>query len=212
MMTMKHGNCIPIIGIDRLRMGTDGTGIRTLIGTYGCPLRCKYCLNPQSWNGLTKPKPYTAQQLYDKVRIDNIYFQSTTGGITIGGGEPLLYISGIEEFAALCPKEWSLWTETSLNVAPELVASAAKIFDHFIVDIKTTNAALYKAYTGNELDQAFRNLLYLKDTVGTNSISVRIPQIPGYVDSHQQEQSVVQIASLGFEDIDTFTYKTNIKK
>ena len=38
-------NTLPIIGIRRLRMGSDGTGIRTLIGLYGCPLRCRYCLN-----------------------------------------------------------------------------------------------------------------------------------------------------------------------
>lgn len=203
---------IPIIGIDRLRMGTDGTGVRTLIGTYGCPLRCKYCLNPQSWDGLTKPKVYSAQQLYDKVRIDNIYFQSTAGGITIGGGEPLLYISGIEEFASLCPKEWSLWTETSLNVAPELVASAANIFDHFIVDIKTTNAAAYKAYTGKEFNPALDNLLFLRDTIGADKITVRLPIIPGYVDAETQAASARLVASLGFDEIDTFTYKTNVKK
>lgn len=39
-----------IIGINRYRIQSDGRGIRTLIGFHGCPLRCKYCLNPQCFS------------------------------------------------------------------------------------------------------------------------------------------------------------------
>lgn len=203
---------IPVIGIDRLRMATDGTGIRTLIGTYGCTLRCKYCLNPQSWNGCSKPLLYTPEKLFEKVRIDNLYFQSTNGGLTIGGGEPLLYMPAIEAFAALCPDTWSLWTETALNVDQSLVKSASKIFHHFIVDIKTLDAAIYKEYTGRDLKQALDNLLYLQSVVGPDRITVRVPLIPGYTDIASQEKSTKELVSLGFTDLDTFTYRTDIKK
>lgn len=203
---------IPVIGINRLRMATDGTGIRTLIGTYGCTMRCKYCLNPQSWGGQTKPIIYTPEQLYEKVRIDNIYFQSTNGGLTIGGGEPLLYMPAIQSFASLCPDTWSLWTETALNVDQRLVECASKVFSHFIVDIKTLDAAIYKEYTGTDLNQALDNLLYLQSVVGSDKITVRIPLIPGYVDIASQEKSTKELVALGFTNLDAFAYRTDIKK
>ena len=40
-------NRAPLIGISRLRIRTDGHGVTTLVAFHGCPLRCKYCLNPQ---------------------------------------------------------------------------------------------------------------------------------------------------------------------
>lgn len=203
---------IPIIGIERLRMATDGNGIRTLIGTYGCPLRCKYCLNPQSWDRSLKPALYTPEKLYKKVSIDSIYYQATNGGITIGGGEPLLYMPAIEAFAALCPDTWNLWTETALNVDRKYVELASKVFHHFVVDIKTLDAEIYRAYTGRDLKQALDNLLYLQSVVGSENISVRVPLIPGFTDAISQEKSTKELVSLGFSDIDTFTYRTDIKK
>lgn len=203
---------IPVIGIERLRMATDGTGVRTLIGTHGCPLRCKYCLNPQSWNGTMKPLLYTPALLYKKVAIDSLYFQATNGGITIGGGEPLLYIDAIEQFAALCPDTWDLWVETALNVDSHKVVQASHVFRHFIVDIKTANSEIYKAYTGKDLKLALDNLLLLRDLVGSNRITVRVPKIPGYVDDAKQHKTADFIAGLGFQNIDAFTYRTNIVK
>lgn len=193
-------------------MATDGTGIRTLIGTYGCPLRCKYCLNPQSWNKSLRPALYTPEQLFKKVSLDNIYYQATNGGVTIGGGEPLLYMPAIQSFSELCPDTWSLWTETSLNVDQKLVNMASKVFHHFVVDIKTLDQAIYKAYTGKDQHQSFDNLLYLQSLIGSDRITVRVPLIPGYADEVSQEKSAQDLATLGFEHIDLFTYRTDIKK
>lgn len=91
---------VPIFAIDRLRMGTDGPGITTLVCFMGCPLKCAYCLNerchePIYENEHVRLKPWvkmlTPQELYDRVKIDNLYFQATGGGICFGGGEPTLY-------------------------------------------------------------------------------------------------------------------------
>ena len=81
----------PTAAISRLRMATDGEGITTLVCAWGCPLRCKYCLNKFTWDENTKVRRYTPQELYDKVRLDSLYFEATGGGVTFGGGEPLLY-------------------------------------------------------------------------------------------------------------------------
>jgi pyruvate formate lyase activating enzyme len=90
----------PIFAISRLRMGTDGNGITTLVTFMGCPLNCRYCVNPKCHeqiyeeDGITPRKGImllTPQELYDIVKIDNIYFQTTGGGICFGGGEPTMY-------------------------------------------------------------------------------------------------------------------------
>lgn len=203
------GLLIPVIGLERLRMATDGTGVRTLIGLYGCPLRCKYCINPHSWNGTQQPSLYTPQQLHQEVALDSIYFQATNGGITIGGGEPLLYMDAIAQFIGHCPDSWSFWAETSLNVEEAKIRKAAEIFDHFMVDIKTLDPVIYKAYTGKDLTPALSNLLMLKELAGAERITVRIPQIPGYADAASQQETAEKLRSLGFSNLDLFTYRLN---
>ena len=201
------GLLIPVIGFERLRMAVDGTGVRTLIGTYGCTLRCKHCINPHSWNGKHQPNLYTPEQLYQAVAMDSIYFQATNGGITIGGGEPLLYIDAIGEFIGRCPDSWSFWAETALNVESEKVRKATQLFDHFVVDIKTTDPEIYKAYTGKDLDLALSNLLMLKELTGAERITVRVPRSPGFADATSQQKTAEKLKALGFTNLDLFTYR-----
>ena len=89
----------PIIGIERHRLTTDGEGVTTLVAFHGCPLYCKYCLNPQclSPNGVLRT--ITPSELYSEVEIDDLYFVATGGGICFGGGEPLLHSEFIVEIA-----------------------------------------------------------------------------------------------------------------
>lgn len=197
---------IPIIGIQRLRFGTDGRGIRTLITTADCPLRCEYCLNPHSWNGKTAPKLFSPQRLYDTVKIDHLYFLASNGGLTFGGGEPLLHMEQLSAFIAMCPPEWSMCVETSLNVPSWVLPPAAACFDHFFVDIKTTDPAIYKAYTSGDFEIAWSNLRRLCSLVDPDKITVRIPMIPGYVDARMQRQSMDDISSLGISNMDAFSY------
>ncbi len=205
-MKMSRDLTIPVIGIERLRMSTDGYGIRTLIGAYGCPLRCKYCLNPHSWNGKTKPRFYSPQELYQKVYIDNIYFQATKGGVTFGGGEPLLYSDFIAEFKKLCPDTWSLWVETSLNVPYDNVERAADVFDCFVVDIKSMDESIYERYTGGILSTALDNLKQLLNTISPDRIIVRVPLIPDFSTKEDQISTVQKLKELGVTQIDTFIY------
>ena len=68
---------VPIIAMSRHRIAIDGAGIRTLIVTTGCPLRCAFCINPFTWDGTKKPKKYTVSQLHDRVVKDRLYFLAT---------------------------------------------------------------------------------------------------------------------------------------
>ena len=144
-----------ISAIDRLRIRTDGDGIRTLILLRDCPLRCRYCINPFSWNEGKGYREYAAQELYDKVCIDRPYFMATGGGITFGGGEPLLQSEQIMEFYSLCRNEFNLYAETSLHVPRENVEITAKCVDQFYVD----NGLMYRTTDLDDITQKALNFI-----------------------------------------------------
>ena len=198
----------PVITFSRLRMTTDGEGVTTLVIFHDCPLRCKYCLNPFSFAPDTKREELTPHQLYDRVKIDDLYFVATGGGVTFGGGEPLLRADFLKEFRALCGDRWHLCAETSLNVPAEAVRTAAECMDMFYVDCKDTNPQIYKAYTGIQNAQMLENLRTLISLAGTERVVVRVPLIPGYNTEEDREKSRALLTSLGVTQFDFFTYKT----
>ena len=198
----------PVITFSRLRMTTDGEGVTTLVIFHDCPLRCKYCLNPFSFAPDTKREELTPHQLYDRVKIDDLYFVATGGGVTFGGGEPLLRADFLKEFRALCGDRWHLCAETSLNVPREAVLTAAECMDMFYVDCKDTNPEIYKAYTGIQNAQMLENLRTLISLAGTERVVVRVPLIPGYNTESDREKSRALLESMGVTQFDFFTYKT----
>lgn len=195
----------PIVACSRLRM-QDGDGITTLVCFHGCPLRCKYCLNPFTLKQETKCQIMTPVELYEQVKKDSLYFIATGGGVTFGGGEPLLRTDFIKEFTALCDG-WHFCAETSLNVPPENIETAASCIDFFIVDCKDTNSEIYKSYTGRDNTQMLENLKLLLRLVGPDRILVRIPLIPDFNTEEDQQKSKEVLQKMGITKFDIFTYK-----
>lgn len=113
---MTTNNVAPIMGIDRLRMGTDGNGITSLVTFYGCPLKCVFCLNPQCHRSMDKAMYLKPVEVYKRVAVDELYYLATGGGITFGGGEPLLYSKFIIDVLKQGAKDWNTTIETSLNL------------------------------------------------------------------------------------------------
>ena len=196
----------PFIGISRHRIGIDGSGVTTLAAFHGCPLRCHYCLNPQSLENEERCQLLTPEELYQRLAIDNIYFIATGGGVCFGGGEPLLRVEFIKEFRQLCGRDWKLTAETSLNVPPQNVEEAATIIDDFIVDIKDTNPTIYRTYTGRDNAQALANLEHLIERMGQSHIIVRIPLIPNHNTAADCGRSEQLIRQMGITKIDRFDY------
>ena len=201
----------PIVSINRLRIKTDGEGIRSLVFFYGCKLRCKYCINPHTWDLTKPPEFYTTESLLKEVKIDDIYFRCTNGGVTFGGGEPLLHSGFIKEFIEKAPSAWNYWVETSLAVEWGKVEAVAPFITKFVVDIKSLDRDVYKAYTGMSLDLARSNLIKLLAMVGSEKIIVRVPFIPNYMRKDQQLESVEKLKNLGAMNIEVFDYTTEIK-
>lgn len=193
-------------GVSRLRVNTDGEGIRSLIFIQGCPLRCKMCINKFTWGETKKTIQLTARELYELVRKDRIYLLASGGGVSFGGGEPLSQPQLIKEFYDVNKDGYSINIETSLNVPWSNVKMVAAAADMFYVDIKTTNSEKYYAYTGGKLEIALGNLRKLYDMVGKDRIVVRIPCIPGLVDEKEREKTRAEIAAIGISQFDLFTY------
>lgn len=201
----------PIYGISRHRILRDGDGVITLVAFSGCPLKCKYCINPQS-NTLESAKyNLTAKELYHKVNIDNLYYLATNGGITFGGGEPLLYADYIREFASICNERWSLNIETSLNVPLSEIKKIIPFIKEWIVDIKDVDPIVYGNYTSKTNEQVLENLRFLASSVDIEKVLIRIPRIPNYNTDENVLITQEFLSDLGFIRFDKLTYTQDVE-
>ena len=205
-------NSAPVITCARLRMQTDGQGITTLVCFHGCPLRCQWCINSFSFDPATKYTLLTPRELYDRVKIDDLYFRATGGGVAFGGGEPLLYPQFLREFREICGDGWHLCAETSLNVPWENVKAAAECIDWFFIDCKDTNPDIYRRYTGKNNALMLENLKKLLDMAGAGRIMVRLPLIPEFNTEEDRARSQDLLQQIGIQYFDLFTYRIPEKK
>lgn len=205
MMKNNEKQKAEIMGINRHRMGTDGKGISTLITFYGCPLNCKYCLNPQCKSESTPCTYIEPNDLVNLLMVDDIYFKSTGGGIVFGGGEPLLNAEYIKEVCDLVPLQWKIRIETCLNVKWDKIELLLPYIDQWIIDIKDSNTEIYKNYTGADNLKVYDNVLRLSHKTDKEKLLIRIPKIPNYNTEKNIQESVKLYSNLG--NIDIFNYK-----
>lgn len=203
----------PFIGVKRHRLLTDGDGVTTLAAFHGCPLSCRYCLNPQckSVDGIWQY--LTPSELYSRVKVDDIYFQATGGGVVFGGGEPLLYPKFIKQFYELIKGNgWRIYVETSLNVKTQVIDDLLPIIDEFIVDIKDMDPDIYKLYTGTENRRVIDNLNWLLKHNAQNKVFVRVPKINGYNTEEDVDRSIEALYDLGLNRFERIKYLNNPRK
>ena len=201
-------NHIDIVAINRIRTTTDGEGVTTLVVSMGCPLRCAYCINPMTWDGsMDSFKKYTAEELYNELKIDNLYYLATGGGVMFGGGEPLLNIDFIASFIDKYKDTgWKFSMETSLSVDREKLDKAIDRIDFFIVDSKDMNKERYELYTKGNYDLFVSNLKYLLEKVGSERIQVRVPAIPVFHQHEEYKDNAKILMNMGFNNIEIFEY------
>ena len=195
-----------IFGICRLRIGTDGYGVRTLVAFHGCPLRCRYCLNPDSLKDSERVKRMLPEEVMEEVRKDELYYIATNGGITFGGGEPLLNSQYIKDILELGANKWSVAVETSLNVPRHHLELLLPYIDEYVVDIKDMNTQIYESYTGKSNSQVKENLKWLVEQGMAERILCRIPLIPNYNNASDQEKSKKELSEMGITRFEMFTY------
>lgn len=197
-----------IMTISRHRIGSDGGGVRTLVTFYGCPLHCKYCINDFCHDSISNMK--TTDEVLVELMKDDLYFKATNGGVTFGGGEPLLQSSFIKELIEKTPKEWNVCIETSLAVNLIHMEELIPYVDHWFVDTKDYhNERIYNEYTQTKGLHPImvRNLRVLRNIVGEEKITVRVPYIKGFNNETNVNVSEAFLKLEGFTNIDKFEYE-----
>ena len=144
----------------------DGPGIRFVVFMQGCPLRCQYCHNPDTWGA--GGQEYSAEEVAQRVMRYKNYF-GDKGGVTVSGGEPLLQIDFIVElFTILKSKGIHTCVDTSgftFRKDNEAVVEKHKkllaVTDLFLLDIKHIDDEACQKLTGqsNENTLAFAKFL-----------------------------------------------------
>lgn len=200
-MTVKA----PIYSISRLRFGTDGKGITSLVAFMGCPLRCRHCINSWCHSDPSQARLMSPEDLYGELMIDDIYFQMTGGGVCFGGGEPTLYPEFIRQFRRVCGDRWRITVESALTCTEEVIPEMARSVDRWIVDVKDLSEEIYEEYTGKRND--IRSKLRVLLDAGAET-TVRVPHIPGHNSDADVARTIGELRSMGFNDIDEFTYIT----
>ncbi len=144
----------------------DGPGIRYVIFLQGCPMRCLYCHNPDTWekNG---GREVTAEELLAEYRKNEAFY--TRGGITVTGGEPLCQSEFVAELFCEAKKRGIhtcldtsgiLWKEQGDNSAIEAVLDNT---DLVMLDIKHIDSDAHKALTGTPNDGILAFARYVSD-------------------------------------------------
>ncbi|MBQ0034766.1 MAG: radical SAM protein [Bacteroidales bacterium] len=200
----------PVMTLSRHRLAVDGEGVTTLVLLAGCPLHCRYCINDYCHDG--RPYPIrTPEELYELTRMDNLYFQATGGGITFGGGEPLLHSEFILAFYELLCRElqgqpWRISVETSLQVPESHIRCLMPFVSEWIVDVKDTDPDIYSRYTLIPQGPLFDRLRLLADAGLQDRVMLRIPRIPEFNTEEDCRRSEERLKALGFTRFDHFDY------
>lgn len=140
----------------------DGPGIRFVFFMQGCPLRCLYCHNPDTWNHKTKMQQLTAEEAFDEVRKVKGFLK--TGGVTISGGEPLLQAEFITELFQICRQEGiHTCIDTSGFVFNNKVKETLEHTDLVLLDIKHIDSEKYKHLTSKPLEPTLKFMEYLSE-------------------------------------------------
>ncbi|WP_288605103.1 pyruvate formate-lyase-activating protein [Treponema succinifaciens] len=166
----------------------DGPGVRFIIFFSGCPLRCKYCHNPDTWD-MTKGKLYTADELLNEALSCKAYW-GAKGGITVSGGEPLMQLDFLLE---LFTKAKEKGVNTCIDTAGgpftkegdwfEKFKKLMEVTDILLMDIKHIDEEEHiklTGRTGKNIIEMFRYLDEIK-----KPIWIRHVLVPGITDNDE---------------------------
>ncbi len=171
-------------------LGTlDGPGVRAVIFTTGCPLRCIYCHNPDTWER-ESGEEWDSDEIAK--RVLRLYPYIKNGGVTFSGGEPCVQAKFLTEVAAkLKCHGLHIALDTSGAVDNGDVDRLLEFVDLVLLDIKFTDKEAYKLNTGADMERVFAFLAKLEKL--EKDVWIRHVVVPGINDT---ESSVRKLATL----------------
>ncbi|MDJ0325432.1 pyruvate formate-lyase-activating protein [Cryobacterium sp. PH31-AA6] len=192
-MEAIHNGTVASVHSWELVTAVDGPGTRMTLFLSGCLLRCQYCHNPDTWkmrDGLLT----TLDDLVTRVKRYKGVFESTGGGITISGGEPLMQPAFVARIFEECHK---LGVHTTLDTSGFLGKSASdKLLDNLdlvLLDVKSGIPGTYKEVTGRDLAPT----VAFGDRLAERKIPVwvRFVLVPGLTDAVDNVDAVAEIVA-----------------
>lgn len=157
----------------------DGPGVRFVFFLQGCPLRCLYCHNPDTWKPRDHAYEMTPEEAFREVMKVKGFIRN--GGVTVSGGEPLLQADFITGLFKLC-KEAGIHTavDTSGFLLNDKIKEVLEYTDLVLLDIKHINPEKYRQLTAQPLEPTLRFIDYLLEI--NKPVWVRYVLVPGYSD------------------------------
>lgn len=176
----------------------DGPGIRTTVFFKGCPLRCRWCHNPESqsyepeWmDGRQAGVRYPVEELVRLLKKDELFYDQSGGGVTLSGGEVLAqdadYVLTLVK--GLKREGISVVIDTCGQAPRELLEQILPYTDLFLYDLKLMDEKKHQIYTGVSNRQILDNLLFLSEQGAR--IELRIPLICGVNTGEEEIRSIV---------------------
>jgi pyruvate formate lyase activating enzyme len=187
----------------------DGPGIRTTVFFKGCPLGCWWCHNPESRSAGIQTsmksirledqtfsceeitgRVMTVEDVLEEVERDNAFYQSSGGGVTLSGGEPLFQPEFCVNLLKTL-KQSGLHTalDTTGFATPEVIREVIPLTDLFLFDLKLMDEAKHLQFTG-EGNRLILDNLKLIAASGKRFV-IRFPVIPGITDSGANIEAMI---------------------
>ncbi len=155
----------------------DGPGLRMVVFMQGCPMRCAYCHNPDTWPE-QKGTLTDVEELIEKFLRNASYYKN--GGITVSGGEPLLQAEFVTElFRRAKEEEIHTCLDTS-GIVPGEYEKLLSVTDLVLLDMKHTDTVAHRELTGHGNEAVFSFLEQLEKH--QIPVWIRRVLVPGYTD------------------------------
>lgn len=196
----------------------DGPGVRTIVFLKGCPLRCKWCCNPESqeWEIQkmkvgdkikTVGRDVTVAEVMEQVEKDRIYYRrSGFGGMTLSGGE-CTWQPEFSEALLQTAKENGISTaiETTAHADIEVIRSLLPYVDTVLMDIKHMDAEKHRAYTTKDNSLILENAVIMAREA--KCLIVRTPVIPSFNDTEEEIRKIAEFAhKIGVKEMHLLPY------
>ena len=188
----------------------DGPGVRVVVFLQGCPLRCIFCHNPETWN-IDKKYPITPVELVEIIKKYKNYF-GKDGGVTFSGGEPLTQNKFLLETLKLCKTE-NINTCLDTSGVGNNYEEILKYTDLVIWDIKALDKENYKKITGFNIEKSLEFLKYCQKI--NKKMWLRQVIVPGINDNEEYIMKLVEFVKnlKNIEKVELLPYHTNgVKK
>ncbi|MGX9890970.1 pyruvate formate-lyase-activating protein [Streptomyces sp. NPDC002276] len=174
-----------------LSTGVDGPGTRFVLFVSGCPLRCLYCANPDTWH-MRDGREVTVDEVMAEIEKYRVFITTAGGGVTVTGGEPLLQSAFTGE---VLRRSKEAGPHTALDTSGFFGARASDQLladtDLVLLDIKSFHITAYRHLTGGELVPTL-NFATRLDRLGVR-MRIRYVLVPGWTDDAESVEGLADL-------------------